>query len=120
MLPRLKVLRLVAKQPVKGAGYYNAPSLEQDLYCWMNWIRPFLQCFGRHLMMQTKVEVDTDCRAEAGELIKKCLPHGYQEVRCRIVGDRIFERGKYSWESGYWDDDGPMSSRDVDGDWGSD
>jgi hypothetical protein len=121
-LPHLKILQLVLGQPVEAGGYYNAPTLEQDLDRWIDWIRPFLQCFGQHLSIQTKVEIDMDGRAETGALIKKYLPHDYREVRCRLVGDFIFKRGQYSWGSGYWDDDGPMNSHDADGDcgWGSD
>lgn len=120
ILPRLKGLRIVAEQPVEARGYYNAPTLEQDMDCWVSWIRPYLQCFGQHLSIRTNVQIDNDGRAETGALIKECLPHGYQEIRCRQVGDLIFKRGQFSWESGYWDDDGPISSRDADGDWYSD
>jgi hypothetical protein len=120
ILPHLKVLRMVLEQPVEAGGYYNAPTLEQDINDWVNWIRPFLQAFGKYLPEETNVEVDIDGRAETRALVKKWLPNGYREVRCRLVGDLIFRRGQHSWESGYWDDDGRMNSRDADGDWGSD
>jgi hypothetical protein len=121
ILPHLKGLRIVAEQPVEAGGYYNAPTLEQDMDCWVSWFRPFLQCFGRHLSIRTNVQIDDNGRAETGALIKECLPHGYREIRCRHAGDLIFKRGQFSWESGYWDDDDrPENSRDADGDWGSD
>jgi hypothetical protein len=87
---------------------------------WVSWIRPFLQCFGKHLLRKTTVEIDSDGRVEMGTLVKECLPHGYREVRCRIVGDLIFQRERSLWESGYWDDDGLLSSRDAYDGWGSD
>ncbi|KFX96662.1 hypothetical protein O988_05224 [Pseudogymnoascus sp. VKM F-3808] len=110
VLPQLKMLRIVAEQPLH---YYNAPTLEQDIDCWLNWIRPFLQCFRRHLSKHTTVQIDGDGRLETMALIKECLPGGYREVRCRLAGDFIFKRGRFSWESGYWDDDGPMNSHDA-------
>jgi len=41
-------------------------------------------------------------------------------VRCRHVGDLIFKRGRFPWESRYWDDDDRINSRDANGDWNSD
>lgn len=112
ILQKLRKLRIVAKQPIQ-ASYYDAPTLEQEMDCWVKWIKPFLQCFGQHLSSETIVQVDGDGQAEISELVKECLPDSYREVRCRLVGDLIFKRGRFSWESGYWDDDGPIGSWDV-------
>jgi hypothetical protein len=120
ILPTLKGLRIVAEQPVEASSYHGAPSLEQEIDRWVKWIKPFLHCFGQYLSRETIVQVDIDGRAETRELVKECLPHGYREIRCRHVGDLIFKRGRFSWESGYWDDDDRINSRDADGDWGSD
>jgi len=120
IIPQLKGLRIVAEQPLEAGGYYNAPTLEQDMDCWVKWIRPFLQCFGQHLSRETIVQVDYDGRVETGELVKECLPDGYRKVRCRYFGNLIFKRGEFSWESGYWHDDSPINSRDADGYWDSD
>lgn len=120
ILPQLKGLRIVAEQPVKISSDYWAPSLEQQMERWVEWIMPFLQCIGQHMSKESVVQVDIDGQAETRELVKECLPHGYREIRCHYIGDLIFKRGRFSWESGYWDDDGPMNSRDADGDWGSD
>jgi hypothetical protein len=120
ILPHLKGLRIILEQPVEAGSHYNAPTLECEMARWVNWVRPLLQCFGRHLSIQTEVQIDCDGRAETGALAKECLPYGYREIRCRHVGDLVFKRGQFSWESGYWDDDGPMNSHDADGDWNSD
>ena len=121
ILPTLKGLRIVAEQPVEASSYHGAPSLEQKLDCWVKWIKPFLQCFGQYLSKETIVQVDINGWAETRELVKACLPHGYREIRCRHFGDLIFKRGRFSWESGYWDDDDFINSRDADGDcWDSD
>jgi hypothetical protein len=118
ILPQLKVLRIVAEQPLEAGSYYNAPTLQQGMDRWVNWIRPFLKCFGQHLLRQTIVEVDYDNRVETEAIVKESLPCSYRQIRCRHDGDLIFKRGQFSLESGYWDDDGPVSSRDADGDWG--
>lgn len=120
ILPHLNGLRMILEQPLEAGHYYNAPTLESEMDRWVNWIRPLLQCFGRHLLIQTEVQIDYDGRAETGALAKECLPHGYREIRCRHVGDLVFKRGQFSWESGYWSDDDPINSRDANGDWGSD
>jgi len=120
ILPTLKGLRVIAEQPVQASSYYGAPTLEQEMERWVKWTRPFLQCFGQHLSRETIVQVDIDGRAETRDLVKEYLSHGYREIRCRHVGDLMFKRGWFSWESGYWDDDGPINSRDADGDWNSD
>ena len=123
ILPNLKGLRLVLEQPVQARRDYNAPTLEQDIDRWANWIRPFLQCFGQHLSIRTNVQIDNDGRVETGAIMKECLPHGYREIRCRQFGDFVFKRGRFSWESGYWDeDDYPLNSHDADYDgyWASD
>ncbi len=49
MLSGLRVLRIIAEQPTEAALYYNAPTLEQNMTEGVLRIRPFLECFGRHL-----------------------------------------------------------------------
>lgn len=116
-LPQLKGLRIVAEQPVEAIASYNAPTLEQDVDRWVKWIWPFLECFGHHLSIETIVQVDINGRSETRELVKECLPHGHREIRCRYFGDFIFKRGRFSWESGYWD---RISSHHADDDLYSD
>ncbi|KAH7327092.1 hypothetical protein BKA65DRAFT_480814 [Rhexocercosporidium sp. MPI-PUGE-AT-0058] len=93
--------RIVTEQPVEASSYHGAPSLEQEIDRWVKWIKPFLHCCGQYLSRETVVQVDIDGRAETRELVKECLPHGYREIRCRHVGDLIFKRGRFSWDSGY-------------------
>lgn len=113
ILPALKVLRIIAEQPVRASSYYGAPTLEQEMDRWFKWIGPFLLCFGRHLSDKTIIEVDADGQAETIELVQKCLPHSFREIRCPLVGDLIFQRGLFSIDSSYWDDDGPKNSLNV-------
>jgi hypothetical protein len=107
ILPGLRTLRIVAEQPLQPGGYFNAPTLKQETDRWVNWIRPFYECFGQHLSTGAIVEVDDDGRETTSELAK-CLPDGYRKVQCHLIGDLIFKRGHFSIESGYWDD--PWSS----------
>jgi hypothetical protein len=120
ILPTLKELRIVTEQPIAASLYYGAPTLEQETDCWVKWFGPFLQCFGQYLSRETIVQVDFDGRAETRDLVKEYMPRGYQEIQCHHVGDLIFKRGRFSWESGYWDDDDRINSCDADGDWDSD
>lgn len=120
LLPTLKGLRIVAEQPVEALSYFQAPSLEEEIDHWAEWIKPFLQCFGRYLAREVIVQVDINGQAETGELFEECLPHSYREIRCRHVGDVIFKRGRFSFYSLYSDDDDPINSRNADGDWDSD
>ncbi|KAK0122556.1 hypothetical protein ONS96_009598 [Cadophora gregata f. sp. sojae] len=103
MIPKLNVLRLVAKQP-EQATYWNAAPLEKEMEIWFKFLRAYLKCF--HDLMKGKLlEVDFDGKTETGDVVKECMLDGYREVRCKHSGDLIFRRGPYSYESGYWDDD---------------
>ena len=43
-------------------------------------------------------------KPETGEVVKECMLGRYREVQCRLAGDLMFRRGRFSYESGYWDD----------------
>lgn len=120
ILPKLRELRIVARQPVDAESGYDIPTLDEDLKRWITWIEPFLRCFGRSLSKETIVSLDVDGQTETRELTANFIPHGFREVTCHIVGDLIFKRGRYSWESGYWDDNDPINSRDGEWDYESD
>ncbi|KAL3469914.1 hypothetical protein BJX99DRAFT_264732 [Aspergillus californicus] len=114
ILPSLKSLLIIAEQPIRAGGYYNAPTLQQDIDEWLAWICPYLKYFGQHIPETLSVTVDDDGRKETRELAQK-----YLTPTCRLqrsaLGDFVFKRGRFSIESGYWDDDydEPRSSRDV-------
>lgn len=106
VLPRLMRLWIIAEQPVAAAGYSDAPTLEQEMNRWMQWITRLLSCLGTHLSNETVVYVDVGYRPETRELFRAHLPHGFSEGGCGSLADLIFQRGRFSLESGYWDDDG--------------
>jgi hypothetical protein len=111
VLPNLRRFRLVAEQPQRGRSYYGAPMLEQQLEEWDEWLRPFLECFGRYLSEGTVVEVDTNEKVETEKIVQESLPNGWRRVPCPIVGDIIFMRGDFSLELEDSDDDmGLMSA----------
>jgi hypothetical protein len=59
----------------------------------------------------TTVLVDADDGEETITFIRKYL-HGCREIRTK-TGDLTFQRGEFSIESGYWDDDRPDNCRDI-------
>jgi hypothetical protein len=103
IIPTLNILRLVAEQPVQET-YLNAPPLEKSMESWFMFMRAFLNCF-HHLLEGKLLEVDFNGKTETGDVVKECMLGGYREVRCGLSGDLIFQRGPFSYDSGYWDDD---------------
>lgn len=114
ILPNLKALLIIPEQPIRAQGYYNAPTLREDIDTWLAWISPYLETFGHHIPEELNVTVDDDCRKDTRELVQAFLPATVR-LKHSALGDFIFQRGRFSIESGYWDDlyDGPTSSRDV-------
>lgn len=110
---------IVAQQPLAARGYYDAPTLEEDLCKWTTWLDPILKYFSKNLPKTTAVGLDDDCRAETAAMMDKYFDPGYQKVRT-ITGDFCFERGQYSRESGYWDSDGRDGCNFADGGIGDD
>lgn len=67
ILPSLRVLRIVAEQPLESVGYFGAPTLEQEMDRWVKWIRPFwnalvniclLELLSKSTMMAAKRPVN--------------------------------------------------------------
>ena len=104
LLTDLSQLYLVAQQPLRAGGYYNAPSLEEDMQKWVAWLEPFLRYLVQNITAATIVRIDDNNLAETGKVVQACFRPGYEKVQT-VSGDRIFKRGMFSWESGYWDDD---------------
>ncbi|KAF2011502.1 hypothetical protein BU24DRAFT_426585 [Aaosphaeria arxii CBS 175.79] len=81
MLPQLTMLRIVIDTPVYKENIFDARTPKQKMEQCINWLLPYMQCFGQYLRAETKVEVDANGHAEMEELAKDCLPHGYQKVK---------------------------------------
>jgi hypothetical protein len=111
-LPRdLNRLCLVAQQLLQARGYYNARNLEEEKGEWVAWLEPILQYLGGIIAKTNIVEIDDNELVETRELMQKNFSPGYRKVKT-ITGDRIFMWGEFSWETGYWDEDGPMNFAD--------
>jgi len=91
---------LVAQQPLQAGGYYNAPSLEDDMREWVAWLEPILRYLAQNITETIIVGIDDNNLVETGEVVQKCFRSGYTKVQT-VAGDRIFKRGMFSWESGY-------------------
>tara|TARA_R110002003_G_scaffold3252_1_gene25004 strand:- start:259 stop:675 length:417 start_codon:yes stop_codon:yes gene_type:complete len=111
LLTDLNRLSLVAQQPLQVRGYFNAPSLEEDMRELVAWLKPILHYLAGKIATADIVEIDDNDLVETRELVQKYFSPGYKKVKT-ITGDRIFMRGEFSWETGYWDDDGPMNFAD--------
>lgn len=105
LLTNLSQLCLVAQQPLRAGGYYNAPSLEEDMREWINWLEPILRYLAHNISGTTIVGIDDNNLVETGQAVQKHFRSGYTNLQT-VTGDRIFRKGMFSWESGYWDDDG--------------
>lgn len=94
VVPYLKVLRIVARQPVRTIPHGKPPgyTFEGELARWERWLRSVMENFGRCLKDGTVVEVDVDGKEGTGEIIRQCLPGKCREVKCRLEGDRVHRR----------------------------
>lgn len=108
LLEGLQQFCIVAEQPSAARGYYNAPSLEQKLCEWTTWLDPILEYFSVNLPKTTVVSLDADGRAETTAMMDKHFDSGYQKVTT-VTGDSCFQRGQYSLQSGYGDNDDLIS-----------
>jgi hypothetical protein len=70
----------------------------------VNWLMHIAKCIAEHLPEGSYLQIDNDRRRETQAVMQTFLSSQYQEVRT-LVGDLEFKRGRFSYESGYWDDD---------------
>ncbi|MCJ1236881.1 hypothetical protein MMC14_004863 [Varicellaria rhodocarpa] len=105
LLAGLSQLCLVAQQPLRAGGYYNASSLEEDMQKYVAWLEPILQYLAQNVPETTIVRIDDGNLMETGRVMETCFHSGYEKVQTE-TGDRIFERGVFSREGEYWEDDG--------------
>ncbi|KAK3941994.1 hypothetical protein QBC46DRAFT_83878 [Diplogelasinospora grovesii] len=67
------------------------------------WLEPILRYLAEKTTETTVVEIDVN-DLETSVLVQRCFRSGYKKAQT-VIRDRIFMRGEFSWESGYWDDD---------------
>lgn len=78
----------------------------------MAWLTPILEYLGRVLPRTAQIVVDANKEEDTVQIFGKVMP-GRCRFQCLRAADSIFRRGEFSLESGYWDDDGPTSCRDI-------
>jgi hypothetical protein len=76
------------------------------------WLTPILEYLNRILPSSTQLVVDANEEEHTVQIVTKVMPGrcSFQQLR---MANFIFRRGESSLESGYWDDDGPTSCRDI-------
>ncbi|OQU96269.1 hypothetical protein CLAIMM_02376 [Cladophialophora immunda] len=60
LLEGLSQFCIVAQQPLAARGYYDAPTLEEDLSEWTTWLDPILGFFRATIPNSTAVGLDAD------------------------------------------------------------
>ncbi|KAI1073066.1 hypothetical protein LB507_008981 [Fusarium sp. FIESC RH6] len=105
VLKNLSILGIVIEPPESWISYYEEKN-------WTAWLTTTLEYINRATSTEMKIVADTNKMAEATQIVEKAMPGrcNFQNLR---DGDKIFERAEYSYASGYWDDDGPTSCRDI-------
>ena len=111
ILAELTKLSIVAQQPLQARTCFNAPSFEQEIEEWTEWLRAILQYIVRQLPSSCIVEADDDDRKETSAVMRQSLPSDYRKVQT-LAGDFCFRRNDYSEESDYWDDE--YDDHDID------
>lgn len=115
ILGNLSILGVIAEQP-ESLSLREWPKAEAEnaLEEWTAWITPIFEYLGRALHRETKIVVDANEEKETVQVLEKAIP-GRSRFQRLPMADIIFKRGRFSLESGYWDDndDGPTSCRDI-------
>jgi hypothetical protein len=78
---------------------------------WLTWLEPILRYLARNISKPTVMDIDHNDLVETRELVQECFADGWKSLRT-VTGGRIFMRGEFSWESGYWGDDSGMNFAD--------
>lgn len=96
LLEGLQQFCIVAQQPLalrdEYVGYFQGPTLEEQLASWTTWLDPILEYFSIHLSKATVVGLDADDCAETTTMMDKHFGSGYQKVRTPDE-DLCFEQG---------------------------
>ncbi|RDL38617.1 uncharacterized protein BP5553_02957 [Venustampulla echinocandica] len=95
IVPRLKGLRIVDKEPIDIPGYFTDDGRQKAIEKWVGKTRPFLGCIGQHLSSATVVEVESNNRPDINGLTKECLPNGFRYVLYPITGDSLFQTERF-------------------------
>ncbi|KAF1994259.1 hypothetical protein P154DRAFT_448000 [Amniculicola lignicola CBS 123094] len=110
VLGSLSVIGFIVEQPSPYASPRVGP--EDVFEKWTAWLTPILEYLGRALPRTAQIVVDANKGEDTVHIVENAMPGRCHFQRLRAA-DSIFRRGEFSLESGYWDDDGPTSCRDI-------
>ncbi|KAF2465450.1 uncharacterized protein BDR25DRAFT_378606 [Lindgomyces ingoldianus] len=113
VLGSLSILGVIAEQPEPPSPYAWPRVEPEDVFEeWTVWLTPILEYLGQALPRTAQIVVDANKEEDTVHILEKVIPGRCHFQRLRAA-DSIFRRGEFSLESGYWDDDGPTSCRDI-------
>jgi hypothetical protein len=113
ILDSLSILGIIAEQPEPPSPYALSRVKPEGVFEeWTAWLIPILEYLGRALPRTAQIVVDANKEEDTVQIWEKVMPGRCRFQRLRAA-DSIFRRGEFSLESGYWDDDGPTSCRDI-------
>jgi hypothetical protein len=113
VLGNLSILGVIAEQPESPSPYAFPRVKPEDVFDeWTAWLTTILEYLVRALPGTAQIVVDANEEEDTVQIWEKVMPGRCRFQRLRAA-DLIFERGEFSLESGYWDDDGPTSCRDI-------
>jgi hypothetical protein len=106
-------LGIIAEQP-EPPHPHSWPEIEPGRVVeeWKAWLILIFEFLARLVPATAEIVVDANGEGDTIRVIEKIIPERCQFRHLRAA-DFIFRRGTYSQESGYWDDDGPTSGRDI-------
>ena len=67
ILPHLRTLWIVAKQPLEDDHYWNGHTVIEKMKEWIEWLTLILECLAKTLSTKSTVLVDVDRGEETGQ-----------------------------------------------------
>jgi hypothetical protein len=107
----LVILGIIAEQPEPSYQWLQADP-GRDFEEWKTWLTSIMEYLTHAVPDTARIVVDANREGDTENIIRRFMP-GRCQFQCLRAADFIFKRGIYSLESGYWDDDGPTSCRDI-------
>lgn len=97
LLPNLKSLWIIVKQPTKEQEF--PPTLileEEDIAEWTEGVSPHLRCLGKYIPETLQGVVDDGIREAARELVEKYLSPSCQ-LQCASLDEYMSDRHDLMW-----------------------
>lgn len=108
----LVILGIIAEQPEPPTSYQWPQIDPGEFEEWKTWLTSIMEYLTHAVPDTARIVVDANREEDTEDIIRRFMPERCQ-FQCLRAADFIFKRRPYSLESGYWDDDGPTSCRDI-------